>query len=111
MTEFSVLNELVDEEVETLDRTQRPFRTNKEVYDAISHELKKLSEHVELIKRLMEYDIPKTLRKEEAINPTLIKVDFSAETVAQKAIQISALCMRAILMDENEDGERKPADY
>ena len=35
MTEFSVLNELVDEEVETLDRTQRPFRTNKELAEYV----------------------------------------------------------------------------
>ncbi len=92
-----------------MDRELPPFQTNEDVYDAISPELKKLLKDVEEMAWLMRYDIPKCIRKEEAINPTLISVECSAERVAQIAIQIQAICMRAILMDENEDGERKPA--
>ena len=110
MIELSVLNKLIDKETELLDRENPPFQTNEEVYDAISPELKKLLEDVEQIAWLMRYDIPKCIRKEEAISPTLISLDAYAGRVAQIAIQISAICMRAILMDENADGERKIDD-
>lgn len=109
MTELSEINKLSDKEMEKMDRELPPFQTNEDVYDAIVHELKDLSEHVERMKWLMRYDVPKCIRKEEMINPTLIWVDGSAGSVAQIAIQISAICTRAILMDENENGERKPA--
>lgn len=111
MVELRVLNKLIDKQTELLDRENPPFQTNEEVYDAISPELKKILEEVEEMAWLMRYDIPKCIRKEEAINPTLIILEACAGRVAQIAIQISAICMRAILMDENADGERKPADY
>lgn len=110
MTELSVLNKLIDKEMEILDRENPPYGTNEDVYDAISHELKPLLEHVERMEWIMSYDIPKTIRREEAINPTLINLTGAVENAIQIAIQISAICYRAILMDENEDGERKIDD-
>ncbi len=111
MVDLRVLNELTDKEIELLDREHPPYRTNEEVYDAISHELKDFLENVEQMKWLMSYDIPKCIRKEEAINPTLIHLSGAAERATLLAIQIIAICERAIFMDETEDGERKPADY
>lgn len=111
MVELSVLNELVDKEIELIDRERPPYRTNKEIYNELHKKLNDLLEDVNIIESLIEYDIPKTIRKEEGINVSLIRVDDCAGDAVQSLIQILAICMRAELMDENEYGERKPADY